>query len=163
MGPYCSVRWEYMGPYCPVRYTSPYCAVRWEYTGFMSDQVTTDRQYLCWFSTICAQALPFAGCTYLKLNQEQKLLNYIKKYYSTLLKLPSDPLKDIALLSAGSAGTVGPTGRYGQQNQYTTQQARRLETFATNTNIYTQSFKLLFNKRCSQETHREIYARAGTK
>ena len=37
------------------------------------------------------------------------------------------------------------------------------ETFATNPNIYTQSLKLLFNKRCSQETHREIYARAGTK
>ena len=37
------------------------------------------------------------------------------------------------------------------------------ETFATNTNIYTHSLKLLFNKRCSEETHRKIYARAGTK
>ena len=40
---------------------------------------------------------------------------------------------------------------------------RHKKLLNTSTNIYAQSFKLLFNKRCSQENHQEIYARAGTK
>ena len=40
---------------------------------------------------------------------------------------------------------------------------RHKKLLNTNTNIYTQSFKLLFNKIRSQGTHQEIYARTGTK